>query len=80
MALGTDGSVYVTGYSNGVTMFMPGQTNLLTVRYDASGQLVWSRLDISGTPGFFVNGRFLSGNQPLSAFENIIQEELKADQ
>jgi len=35
---------------------------------------------INGTPGFFVNGRFLSGNQPLSAFENIIQEELKADQ
>ena len=35
---------------------------------------------INGTPGFFVNGRFLSGNQPLSAFENIIQEELKAEQ
>jgi protein-disulfide isomerase len=35
---------------------------------------------IDGTPGFFVNGRFLSGNQPMAAFENIIQEELKADQ
>jgi protein-disulfide isomerase len=35
---------------------------------------------INGTPGFFVNGRFLSGNQPLAAFENIIQEELRADQ
>jgi protein-disulfide isomerase len=35
---------------------------------------------INGTPGFFVNGRFLSGNQPMAAFENIIQEELRADQ
>ena len=35
---------------------------------------------INGTPGFFVNGRFLSGNQPLSAFENIIHEELRAEQ
>ena len=32
---------------------------------------------LSGTPGFFVNGRFLSGNQPLSAFEQVIDEELK---
>jgi protein-disulfide isomerase len=35
---------------------------------------------INGTPGFFVNGRFLSGNQPIAAFENIIEEELRADQ
>jgi protein-disulfide isomerase len=31
---------------------------------------------INGTPGFFVNGRFLSGNQPMSAFESIILDEL----
>jgi protein-disulfide isomerase len=35
---------------------------------------------INGTPGFFVNGRYLSGAVPLTAFENIIQEELKAAQ
>lgn len=33
----------------------------------------------TGTPAFFVNGRFLSGAQPLSAFEEIIEEILKTD-
>jgi protein-disulfide isomerase len=32
---------------------------------------------ISGTPGFFINGIPLSGAQPLSAFEQIIDLELK---
>lgn len=31
---------------------------------------------VSGTPGFFVNGIFLNGWQPLSSFESIIDEEL----
>jgi protein-disulfide isomerase len=29
-----------------------------------------------GTPAFFINGRFLSGAQPATAFERIIDEEL----
>jgi protein-disulfide isomerase len=33
-------------------------------------------LGISGTPGFFINGRFLSGAQPLETFTKIIDEEL----
>jgi protein-disulfide isomerase len=33
-------------------------------------------LGITGTPGFFINGRFLSGSQPLDAFSRIIDEEL----
>ena len=33
---------------------------------------------VSGTPAFFVNGRLLSGAQPLEAFKTIIDEELKA--
>ena len=32
------------------------------------------QLGVTGTPGFFVNGRLLSGAQPLSAFEPIIEE------
>ncbi len=28
---------------------------------------------VSGTPGFFVNGRFLNGAQPLAAFEPLIE-------
>lgn len=37
-----------------------------------------SRYGVSGTPGFFVNGRFLGGAQPLEAFVEIIEEELAA--
>jgi protein-disulfide isomerase len=33
---------------------------------------------VNGTPAFFVNGIFLSGAQPASAFEKIIDEELAA--
>ena len=34
-------------------------------------------LGARGTPAFFVNGRFLSGAQPQTAFEALIDEELK---
>ena len=36
------------------------------------------RAGVSGTPGFFINGIFMSGNQPESAFEKTIQEQLSA--
>lgn len=35
-------------------------------------------LGITGTPAFFINGRFLSGAQPLEAFARIIDDELAA--
>lgn len=35
-----------------------------------------SRFGVSGTPAFFVNGRFLSGGQPFEAFAKFIDEEL----
>jgi protein-disulfide isomerase len=35
---------------------------------------------INGTPGFFVNGRFLSGAVPLGSFSEVIDEELAASQ
>jgi protein-disulfide isomerase len=34
------------------------------------------KLGVSGTPGFFVNGRFLSGAQPFESFKRLIDEEL----
>jgi protein-disulfide isomerase len=37
-----------------------------------------TKLGVNGTPGFFINGRFLSGAQPLEAFTKIIDEELEA--
>ncbi len=33
-------------------------------------------LGVNGTPGFFINGRFLSGAQPFPAFKQIIDEEI----
>ncbi len=35
------------------------------------------RLGVSGTPAFFINGRFLSGAQPFDAFKRVIDEELE---
>jgi protein-disulfide isomerase len=36
-----------------------------------------SRLGVTSTPAFFVNGVFLDGAQPLSVFEKLIQESEK---
>jgi protein-disulfide isomerase len=35
-----------------------------------------TRLGVTGTPTFFVNGRLLVGAQPLAAFVGVIEEEL----
>jgi len=35
-----------------------------------------SRAGVTGTPAFFINGRLLSGAQPLENFSRIIEEEL----
>ena len=35
-----------------------------------------SKLGVTGTPAFFINGRFLSGAQPFSSFKRVIDEEL----
>ena len=32
---------------------------------------------VSGTPAFFINGRFLSGAQPFDGFKKIIDDELQ---
>jgi protein-disulfide isomerase len=37
-----------------------------------------TKLGVNGTPGFFINGRFVSGAQPLEVFSKIIDEELQA--
>ena len=34
-------------------------------------------LGVSGTPSFFVNGRFLSGAQPFASFKRLIEQELR---
>ncbi len=36
-----------------------------------------TRVGVTGTPAFFVNGRFLSGAQPFAAFQEAIEEALE---
>jgi protein-disulfide isomerase len=38
---------------------------------------VLQKLGMNGTPGFFVNGRFVGGAQPIEVFKKLIDEELK---
>ena len=35
-----------------------------------------AKLGARGTPGFFINGRFLSGAQPLARFVEVIEDEI----
>ena len=34
-------------------------------------------LGVTGTPSFFINGRYLSGARPFASFKTVIDEELK---
>ena len=45
-----------------------------TVRKD---QAELSKVGTRGTPAFYINGRFLSGAQPVDRFKAVIDEELK---
>jgi protein-disulfide isomerase len=40
-------------------------------------QQMATKFDARGTPAFFINGRFLSGAQPLEKFKEIVDDELK---
>jgi protein-disulfide isomerase len=37
------------------------------------------KLGVTGTPAFYINGRFLSGAQPFASFKRVIDEELAKD-
>lgn len=65
MELGLDASSFNECFDSG--MFKEAVQN----DYVAGG-----KLGVNATPAFFVNGRFLSGAQPFSAFQAIIDEEL----
>jgi protein-disulfide isomerase len=44
-------------------------------KIDADSQEA-DKLGVSGTPAFFINGRYVSGAQPFEAFKKVIDEEL----
>jgi protein-disulfide isomerase len=50
-----------------------GKYKAVVQRDKAEGE----RVGVTGTPTFFINGRFLVGNVPFDVFSDIIEEELK---
>src|SRR5947207_1197939 len=40
-------------------------------------QQALAAVGVRGTPAFYINGRYLSGAQPVENFKKIIDEELK---
>lgn len=55
------------------TACFDNQTHLDEVRADATYA---QELGVTGTPAFFINGRFVSGAQPYQVFADIIDDEL----
>ena len=52
---------------------------LTTPKYQAAVQTdtdEGAHLGVTGTPAFFINGRLITGAQPLEAFTRVIDEEL----
>lgn len=43
----------------------------------ANDQKVVAAVGTRGTPAFYINGRFISGAQPIERFKAVIDEELK---
>jgi protein-disulfide isomerase len=43
----------------------------------ASDNAEAKKLGVTGTPAFFINGRFLSGAQPFESFKRMVDRELK---
>jgi protein-disulfide isomerase len=58
---------------------MPSEQCLSSRKYGAAVQKdveEGTRSGVTGTPTFFVNGRMLTGAQPLESFLRVIEEEL----
>jgi protein-disulfide isomerase len=51
-------------------------THTHKAQIEADQQLA-TKFDARGTPAFFINGRFLSGAQPIERFKEVIDDELK---
>ena len=43
----------------------------------AEDQATLAKVGVRGTPAFFINGRFISGAQPIENFKTVIDEEMK---
>ena len=77
-ALGKEGvfTELATQLSLDVAKFEADMKDPELAKMVAEDQKVAQQFGAGGTPAFFVNGRFLSGAQPFSAFKTVIDEEL----
>jgi protein-disulfide isomerase len=60
-----------------VAKFKKDVTDAAVEKVLADDQALASSVGANGTPTFFINGREISGAQPLPAFQTIIDEEIK---
>ncbi len=60
-----------------VDKFKTDMNNDTCKKQVAEHQQRLSAVGVSGTPAFFINGRFLSGARPIEQFKALIDEELK---
>ena len=71
---------HLKAYAREVGLDLPAFEQCFTSRrYEAAVQQdvnEGNRLGVSGTPTFFINGRALSGAQPIEPFVQVIEEEL----
>jgi protein-disulfide isomerase len=87
-------ALFEKGVSGGVNSFkqFAADLELNTAEFDAcldSGQMAsevqkdmrdGSAVGITGTPGFMINGKLVSGAQPFSTFQQLIEAELAGTQ
>jgi protein-disulfide isomerase len=71
------------GFAKEIGLNMPGFENCFdSGKYQAAIKKdieEGNRVGVTGTPAFFINGRIVSGAQPLEAFARIIDDELSRD-
>jgi len=60
--------------ANKLKAALDGNTHEAKIKGD---QELAQKLGARGTPAFFINGRFLSGAQPIDRFKEVIDDELK---
>ena len=59
-----------------VSQFEKDLLDLASKKVVDTDKLEAAALGVTGTPGFFVNGRFLSGAKPFAEFAKLINAEL----
>lgn len=68
------------GYAQAVGLDLPAfEQCVRSEKYQAAVQQdvdTGTRLGVNGTPAFFINGRLLSGAQPIESFVSVIEDEL----